>query len=87
MELGRVLINRFGHPKRNDAMRPADVDRVIKAGGKFVRTIDTSPRFSAGESVTARNMNPEGHTRLPRYARGRRAAYARTPHGQPVLLD
>jgi nitrile hydratase subunit beta len=28
------------------------------------------PRFKAGDRVLARNMNPEGHTRIPRYARG-----------------
>jgi len=29
------------------------------------------PRFHAGERVRARNLNRSGHTRLPRYARGR----------------
>ena len=29
------------------------------------------PLFVAGETVRARNINPTGHTRLPRYARGR----------------
>jgi nitrile hydratase len=29
------------------------------------------PRFQVGQRVRARNMNPAGHTRLPRYARGR----------------
>jgi nitrile hydratase beta subunit len=28
------------------------------------------PRFKAGDRVLARNLNPEGHTRIPRYARG-----------------
>jgi hypothetical protein len=30
------------------------------------------PRFQPGEHVTTRNIHPAGHTRLPRYARGRR---------------
>ncbi|MGH8011897.1 MAG: nitrile hydratase subunit beta [Candidatus Binataceae bacterium] len=30
------------------------------------------PRFKVGDRVIARNINPEGHTRLPRYARGHR---------------
>jgi nitrile hydratase len=30
-----------------------------------------APRFKAGDRVRARNMHPEGHTRLPRYARGK----------------
>ena len=29
------------------------------------------PRFKVGDRVRARNLNPEGHTRLPRYARGK----------------
>jgi nitrile hydratase subunit beta len=28
------------------------------------------PGFKAGDRVLARNVNPEGHTRIPRYARG-----------------
>jgi hypothetical protein len=28
-------------------------------------------RFQAGQRVRARNINPFGHTRLPRYARGK----------------
>ncbi|HVB79490.1 MAG TPA: nitrile hydratase subunit beta [Candidatus Binataceae bacterium] len=30
------------------------------------------PGFKAGDRVVARNLNPEHHTRLPRYARGKR---------------
>ena len=30
------------------------------------------PRFNAGQRVRARNINPVGHTRLPRYLRGHR---------------
>jgi nitrile hydratase beta subunit len=29
------------------------------------------PRFKAGQRVRARNLHPTGHTRLPRYARGK----------------
>jgi nitrile hydratase len=36
-----------------------------------------TPRFAAGDSVIARNMNPAGHTRLPRYARGKRGVINR----------
>jgi len=44
---------------------------------------DTSPkltataRFHAGQRVRVRNMNPMGHTRLPRYARGKIGTIAR----------
>jgi nitrile hydratase subunit beta len=35
------------------------------------RDLQVPPRFEAGQQVRARNINPVGHTRLPRYARGR----------------
>jgi nitrile hydratase len=31
-----------------------------------------TPRFAAGDAVMTRNSHPSGHTRLPRYARGKR---------------
>lgn len=43
----------------------------------FVRDIAASPRFRAGEAVRARNLHPPGHTRLPRYVRGRRGRVER----------
>jgi nitrile hydratase subunit beta len=36
------------------------------------RHANARARFHVGSRVVARNINPEGHTRLPRYARGRR---------------
>ena len=42
---------------------------------------DTAPpRFAPGDRVRARNVHPIGHTRLPRYARGRAGAIDRD-HG------
>jgi nitrile hydratase len=35
------------------------------------------PKFKAGDGVVARNSHPAGHTRLPRYARGRRGVIDR----------
>jgi nitrile hydratase subunit beta len=35
------------------------------------------PRFKAGDLIIARNLNPEGHTRLPKYVRGRRGVVHR----------
>ncbi len=35
------------------------------------------PRFRVGDRVLTRNLNPKGHTRLPRYARGKRGKVAR----------
>jgi len=35
------------------------------------RDVKVVPRFQTGQRVRARNMHPVGHTRLPRYARGK----------------
>jgi nitrile hydratase len=33
--------------------------------------VPQKPAFKLGQQVRARNLNPEGHTRLPRYTRGK----------------
>jgi nitrile hydratase len=40
------------------------------------RAATTPPRFAPGASVVTRNIHPVGHTRLPRYARGKRGVVA-----------
>ena len=44
------------------------------------------PGFKVGDKVRARNINPTGHTRLPRYARGRQGVVTRL-HGAHILPD
>jgi nitrile hydratase beta subunit len=44
------------------------------------------PGFKVGDRVVARNFNPEHHTRLPRYARGKRGVI-RYDHGVFVFPD
>jgi nitrile hydratase len=44
------------------------------------------PRFAAGDAVITRNIHPAGHTRLPRYARGKRGVIHRQ-HGTHVFPD
>ncbi len=58
-------------PKRRD---PALVERLLKIvyrGGSYTREA-VPPRFRVDDRVRARNINPPTHTRLPRYARGKR---------------
>jgi hypothetical protein len=43
-------------------------------------------RFEPGDRVVARNINPRGHTRLPRYARGKRGV-VESVHGPYLLPD
>ncbi len=59
---------------------------VITATGSFQRKVAANPRFAAGDRVRARNINPEGHTRLPRYVRGHVGTIERD-HGAHVFPD
>src|SRR5262245_61582203 len=40
-------------------------------------TVSIKAGFKISQQVRARNLNPEGHTRLPRYARGKRGIVVR----------
>jgi nitrile hydratase len=59
---------------------------TLAGGGPTLRQIDRAPRFAIGDKVRARNLNPTGHTRLPRYARGRVGVVSQN-HGAHVLPD
>jgi nitrile hydratase len=52
------------------ALAAADVPNTLTRGN-YERTASAPPRFAPGDRVRTRNINPPGHTRLPRYARGR----------------
>lgn len=56
-------------PKRK--LAAADVPDVLARGGPCNRPVETKARFQTGDRVRTINMNPTGHTRLPRYARGK----------------
>jgi nitrile hydratase len=47
----------------------ADVPGVL-VRGRYGRNAASKPAFAIGSAVRARNINPRGHTRLPRYVRG-----------------
>ena len=51
-----------------------------------IRETGAAPRFAIGAPVVTRDFHPWGHTRLPRYARGKRGAIARF-HGIHVFPD
>ena len=50
------------------------------------REVGVVPRFGIGDEVVTRNMNPPGHTRLPRYARGKMGEIDRV-HGVHDFQD
>lgn len=70
---------------RPEAETPAhpDPDRVRAelAGKRTVSTtpshVEVRPRFRSGDPVRARNIHPAGHTRLPRYVRGKAGTITR----------
>jgi nitrile hydratase len=51
-----------------------------------VRDSGTTARYAPGDAVVTRQFHPRGHTRLPRYARGKRGAIAAI-HGVHVFPD
>lgn len=69
-ELGSGEMLTPGAPGRR-LLRAADVPAVLARGGPCDRPVDGPARFQAGDRVRTKNFNPVGHTRLPRYARGR----------------
>ena len=59
---------------------------LVSRGATARRNVQVSPRFQVGQRVRARNINPLGHTRLPRYARGKQGVVERD-HGVFVFPD
>jgi nitrile hydratase subunit beta len=49
----------------------AEVAAMIVPASDSSATVTATAHFQAGQRVRARNINPVGHTRLPRYARGK----------------
>ena len=60
-----------GSAKATPAMTLETVPTVVQKGGPTNRDVAATAHFAAGARVRARNINPAGHTRLPRYARGK----------------
>ena len=80
-----------GHPapatrKSIPPLTAQGVAPMLNRGSPTARDIQRAPKFAIGDSVRARNMHPVGHTRLPRYARGK-AGVVHTDHGVHVLPD
>lgn len=56
---------------RARVLQAANVTTVLAKGGPVSMPINTPPRFTVGDRVRAVNQHPIGHTRQPRYVRGR----------------
>lgn len=71
-------------PRR--VLRQDMVAGVLARGGPTSRDKPGAPRFKLGDKVRAITINPTGHTRLPRYSRGRTGVIAML-HGAHVFPD
>jgi nitrile hydratase len=63
-----------------------DVEAMLRRGAPTERAAASRPLFAIGERVRARNLNPQGHIRLPRYVRGH-VGVVELLHGAHVFAD
>jgi len=83
VEQGLVTARELKSGRAEGQADPAGVLRVDQVENFLANRIrarvdvEVAPRFRAGQGVVARNIHPSGHTRLPRYARGRRGVIDR----------
>jgi nitrile hydratase len=73
-------------PRVENAAHADGVAAALRAGTPVTRKIRKPARFAIGDKVLTRNLNPLGHTRLPRYARGKRGVIV-LHHGAHVFPD
>jgi nitrile hydratase len=71
---------------KDGALRPDGVPRMLR-NRRAARLDDpVAPKFRVDQAVLARNLHPPGHTRVPRYVRGRRGVVA-IDHGVFIFPD
>ena len=71
----------------SDPLPSEVVAQVVRRGVSAKRDSGRlTPRFAPGAQVVARNINPAGHTRMPRYVRGKPGRIDRI-HGTFVYPD
>ena len=68
-----VVVGHALHPPKpvKRVLSAADVAQVLYRGGPTERQTNSAAKFSVGDKVRTKMMNPPTHTRLPRYVRGR----------------
>jgi len=75
-----------GSKKATPPLTADKVPSVLRTGALASRAVAAAARFQAGQPVRARNIHPDGQTRLPRYARGHMGTVDRD-HGVYVFPD
>ena len=68
------------------AIPPDQMAAAIAKGGSARLADDVPAKFREGDRVRARNIHPVGHTRIPRYVRGRTGVIDRD-HGVFIFPD
>jgi nitrile hydratase beta subunit len=66
----KVVAKREASTPDHSESGPSALSEALVGERSLRRDQSFHPRFKAGDHVLARNLNPEGHTRIPRYARG-----------------
>jgi nitrile hydratase len=85
LEAGHLMTSGKGH----NAITPVTREQVapfFQHGGSLAMAAAEAPRFKIGDVVIARNINPLHHTRVPRYARGKRGSVVAL-HGGFAFAD
>jgi nitrile hydratase len=75
-----------GSPKETPRIAADVVPEMVARRNSARRDVAVAPKFAVGQRVRARNIHPTGHTRLPRYARGKTGVVIRD-HGVFVFPD
>ena len=78
-EVAARLLGRDGTVRPVAGARMLKVDEVepaLRRSRASKADEDVAPHFRVGDRVVTRNINPLGHTRLPRYARSKRGVVA-----------
>ena len=73
-------------PKAVPPLKAEMVPDFLAKGAPARRNVVVAPLFETGQTVRGRNINPIGHTRLPRYARGKIGTVDRD-HGVFIFPD
>jgi nitrile hydratase beta subunit len=71
---------------RRPRLATSGIRQLLAKGTPYARTPPAPARFPVGARVRAKVMHPAGHTRLPRYARGKEGVVERV-HGAHVFPD
>ena len=67
-------------------LQPEKVAATLAKGGPVTMEIEARAKFKIGDQVKVRNNHPSGHTRAPRYTRGKQGCIA-DHHGVHVFPD